>query len=51
MNHVFQFPRVVEIVQNGALRAARPVAGQPSQRALVEASLLLRPQRDAPERA
>jgi hypothetical protein len=51
MNHRFQFPRVVEIVPNGAFRAERPVAGQPSQRSLVEASLLRYPQRDEPERA
>ncbi|MDA0162609.1 hypothetical protein OM076_20210 [Solirubrobacter ginsenosidimutans] len=49
MNRRFQFPHVVEIVPNGAFRTGRPVAGRRSQRSLVEASLLRRPQLNEPE--
>ena len=48
-HHRFQTPRVVEIGPNGAFRAERPVAGRPSQRSLVAASLLRCPQRDEPK--
>ena len=46
MNHHFQSPRVVEIGPNGVFRTERPAVGKPSQRTLVEASLLRCPQRD-----
>jgi hypothetical protein len=48
MSHRFQTPHVVEIGPHGALRTGRPVAGPPSQRSLVEASLLRRPERERP---
>ena len=48
MSHRFQTPHVVEIGPSGALRTGRPVGGPPSQRSLVEASLLRRPDRERP---
>jgi hypothetical protein len=49
MNHRFQTPRVVEIGPDGAFRTERPAAGKPSQRSLVEASLLRSPERGEPK--
>jgi len=49
MNHRFQTPRVIEIGPNGALRTEEPAVSKPSQRSLVEASLLRRPDRGGPK--
>ena len=46
MERRFEFPHVVEISPDGAFRTTRPAAPQPSQRALVESSLLRRPESD-----
>ena len=40
MERRFEIPHVVEISPDGAFRTTRPAAPQPSQRALVESSLL-----------
>ena len=48
--HRFQTPYVVEIGPNGAYRTARAVTSKPSQRSLVEASLLRRPRDDESKR-
>ena len=43
MERRFEIPHVVEIGPDGAFRTERPAAPEPSQRSLVEASLLRRP--------
>ena len=47
MTHRFAFPHVIELRPEAAFRTVRPAAPMPSQRSLVEASLLRRPARDA----
>jgi hypothetical protein len=48
MERNFEYPRVVQVRPHGQLRMARPVIR--SQRGLVEASLLMCPQRRSPAR-
>ena len=43
MERRFEVPHVVEISPDWAFRTTRPAAPQPSQRALVESSLLRSP--------
>jgi hypothetical protein len=49
MNHGLKSPDVVEIGRDGTSRAVQPVAQRPSQRSLVEASLLRCPERPDPD--
>lgn len=50
MNRRFVVPHVVEIGPDGATRTERPAPDRTSQRALVQASLLRRPDRGGAER-
>jgi hypothetical protein len=45
MERRFEIPQVVEIGPDGAFRTVRPASPRSSQRSLVEASLLRRPER------
>ena len=49
MERRFEVPHVVEISPDWAFRTTRPAAPQPSQRALVESSLLRPPESDRPK--
>ena len=49
MNRRFVVPHVVEIGPIGAIRTVRPAPDRTSQRALVRASLLRRPDRGGAE--
>ena len=48
MERRFEIPHVVEIGPDGAFRTERPSGPDASQRSLVEASLLRRPERGGP---